>query len=188
MNKQKILAIVIFLSGIFGLNTVLADSDTRQKVIELLTSVGLSEQLKAGVKISSDASGVISIADQGNFFMQYMVVEPNTSADANLIIDPNIKIPSSVNKAVIVTHGWIDKASSDWPADIAEEIRKKVDPNEWVCVLFDWWGGAAVVNPEGTRTNSVRNKRYLAFTSGHKLKIIQEVSRIFGHFNYFSAA
>jgi hypothetical protein len=76
-----------------------------------------------------------------------MIVEPNVSADANIILDPNLKIQASVNKAVIVTHGWIDKASSDWPADIAEEIRKKVDPNEWICIFFDWQGGAAVVNP-----------------------------------------
>jgi len=40
---------------------------------------------------------------------------------------------------------------------------------------------------EGTRTNSVRNKRYSAFTSGHKLKIIREVLRIIGNNNYFSA-
>jgi hypothetical protein len=112
-----------------------------------MESSGLREQLYVPVKISSEKSGVISVADEGNFLMQYVIVEPNVSADANLVIDPNIKIPSSCNKAVIITHGWIDKAGSDWPADMAEEIRKKVDPNEWLCAFFDWRGGAAVVNP-----------------------------------------
>ena len=125
MNRQRILAIVIFLSGIFGLETALADVDTRQKVIEFLTSAGLSEELNAGVKISTDNTGVVCIVDEGNFLMQYMVVEPNVSADANLVVDPNIKIPSPCNKAVIITHGWIDKAGNYWPADIAKEIRKK---------------------------------------------------------------
>lgn len=158
MNMRKVLAIVIFLSGILGLKIASADVDTRQKVIEFMASVGLSEQLHAGVKVSSDTSGVISITDEGNFFMQYLIVDPNVSADANLVVDPNIKIPSSVNKAVIITHGWVDKASSDWPEDIAKEIRKKVDPNEWVCVLFDWRGGAAVVNP----INAVKYGRAVA--------------------------
>ncbi|HPS54799.1 MAG TPA: hypothetical protein PLP05_04300 [Sedimentisphaerales bacterium] len=147
MNIQRILVIVVFLSGIFCLKTASADVDVRQQVIKLMTSLGLHNKLYAPVKISSDKSGVISITDEGNFPMQYMIMEPCVSADANMVIDPNIKIPSSVDKAVIVTHGWIDKAGSDWPEDIAEEIRKKVDPNEWVCIFFDWRGGAAVVNP-----------------------------------------
>jgi len=147
INKQRFLAIAVFLSAISAAETAFADVDARQKVIEFMTSAGLSEELYAPVNISQDQAGVISIADKGRFFMQYMVVEPNVSADANLVTDPNLKIPSSVNKAVIITHGWIDKAANDWPADLAEEIRKKVDPNEWLCALFDWRRGAAVVTP-----------------------------------------
>ena len=145
--RRYILCLAILLFGLLSPGNILADMEIRQKVIELLQSSSLSKQLYAPVRISPEKSGVISIADEGNFLMQYMVIEPNISADANLVIDPNIKIPSSCNKAVIITHGWIDKASSDWPADIAKEMRKKVDPNEWICVFFDWRGGAAVVNP-----------------------------------------
>jgi hypothetical protein len=149
MNKwTKILSVVIFLSSAaIGLKAAVTEAEARQKAIEILTSVGLSEKLNAPVNISADTDGVISIADEGNFFMQYMVVDPNISADGDLIMDPNIKIPDSAVNIVIVTHGWIDKAGSDWPADVASEIRKKVDANKWVCGFFDWRGGAAVVTP-----------------------------------------
>ncbi len=148
MSRRKaVFCSAILLLGAVGLSSALADGDTRQKVIELLRSAGLSEKLDAGVKISPADSGVLCIADEGDFFVQYVILGPQTSADANIAVDPNIKIPPSCNKAVIVTHGWIDKASSGWPADIAEEIRKRVDANEWVCGFFDWRGGAAVVNP-----------------------------------------
>ncbi|MCK4752198.1 MAG: hypothetical protein KAS75_02040 [Planctomycetes bacterium] len=147
MNRWKILAVVIFLSGIFALETTLADVSTRQKVIKLAKSAGLSKKLYAPVKISVEQQGIISIVDEGNFLMQYMIMEPNISAEPNLVIDPNIKIPLPCNNVVIVTHGWIDKATRDWPADIAKEIRKKVDPNDWACGYFDWQGGATVPNP-----------------------------------------
>jgi len=145
--RRYILSLTIFLFGLLSPGNILADIEVRQKVIELMESSSLREQLYAPVKISSEKSGVISIADEGNFIIQYMIAEPNVSADANIILDPNIKIPSSCNNMVIITHGWIDKASSDWPADIAKDIREKVDPNEWICAFFDWRGGAAVVNP-----------------------------------------
>ncbi|MCK4913909.1 MAG: hypothetical protein KAS69_04860 [Planctomycetes bacterium] len=132
---------------IYGLAGARNETGIRKDTIKLLRKVGLKEELDAGVKISSEESGVISIADEGSFLMQYMIMEPNVSADANLIVDPNIKIPSSCKNVVIVTHGWIDKAGNDWPADVAGEIRKKVDPNEWICAFFDWRGGAAVLNP-----------------------------------------
>jgi hypothetical protein len=158
MNKQKILAIVIILSRLFSSAPALAGIDTRQKVIEILTSAGFSDKLNAPVKISADGDGVICIEDQGSFFMQHMVVEPNVSADADLVIDPKFKIAPSADKAIIITHGWIDKADEDWPADIAKQICKRVDPNEWVCAIFDWRGGAAVVNP----VNAVRYGRSVA--------------------------
>lgn len=107
----------------------------------------IAEELNADVKLSVGEAGIICIADEGNFFMQYMVVGPNVSAEANVVVDPNFKIPSSASKAVIVTHGWFDKADNDWPADLIKEIRKKVDPNEWICAFFDWRGGAAVAIP-----------------------------------------
>ena len=137
----------ILLLGTIGLNSTLADGDARQKVIKFLRSTGLSEKLDAGVTISPADSGVLCIADEGNFFVQYVILGPQAATDANITVDPNIKIPPSCNKAVIVTHGYIDKAKSDWPDDVASQIRQKTDPNEWMCVIFDWRSGAAVVNP-----------------------------------------
>jgi hypothetical protein len=46
---------------------------------------------------------------------------------------------------VIATHGWIER--TQWPEDLALDIRNKVDSNEWVCGWFDWHHEALVVNP-----------------------------------------
>lgn len=131
----------------YGLSACQAKDSFRGKTIQLLQKAGLGDRLDAGVNISMDKDGLVCIADEGSFFMQYVVKEPNISADANLIIEPNLKISSSCSRVVVVTHGWIDKASSEWPADVAKQIRQKTDPNQWTCGVFDWRGGAAVVNP-----------------------------------------
>jgi hypothetical protein len=47
----------------------------------------------------------------------------------------------------IVTHGWIEKARGDWPEDMASQIHKRVDANQWCCAYFDWSKGAKTVNP-----------------------------------------
>jgi len=145
--KKVVLCLAIVLLWLLGPADVLAEIEVRQKVIEVLQSSVLREKLYAPVNISVGEQSVVSIMDRGDYIMQYMIMEPAVSADANLVVDPNFKIPSSCNKLVIVTHGWIDKANGDWPTDVSNEIRKKVDPNEWVCGFFDWQGGAAVVNP-----------------------------------------
>jgi hypothetical protein len=148
MTKRGIVfCLAIFLLGIFALETTLADLDARKIVIELLASAGLSDELNAGVKISADDTAVLCIADEGNFFMQYIIAEPNVSAEPNIVVESNVRIPFSCNKAVIVTHGFFDKAESDWPDDLANQIRHKTDPNRWICGFFDWRGGAAVINP-----------------------------------------
>ena len=53
----------------------------------------------------------------------------------------------TVDKAVVVTHGWIDKAEKDWPARLTNTIAQKVDPNEWLCASFDWRKGSVSLNP-----------------------------------------
>jgi len=121
--------------------------DARAEVIKFMRSVGWDKKLAAGVKVSADGAGVIEITDEGVFIVQYMIVGPAVCADAKIDVDSNVKILRSVNKAVVVTHGWLDKSAGDWPYDIAEAITGRVDPNEWVCVFFDWRGGAAVINP-----------------------------------------
>ena len=140
-------SLLIFFLGTILPGFTLAETDTRQKAIELLRSAGLNKELDAPVKVSADANGIIFIADEGNYFYQYLLLDHNESADPNIIIEPNLKIPASCDKAVIITHGWLDKAIGDWPADIAEEISKKVDPNQWLCAIFDWRGGTGVANP-----------------------------------------
>ncbi len=59
-----------------------------------------------------------------------------------------MSLPASCTSAVIATHGWIDNAKHDIPMDVAREIRKRTDPNEWACFIFDWRGGASVINPK----------------------------------------
>ncbi|MHC4722228.1 MAG: hypothetical protein ACYS6I_05910, partial [Planctomycetota bacterium] len=147
-TKRKIVFSFMFLlAAALAFETACAQSEAREKVIEFLRSAGLGDKLDAPVKISITDSGVICIADKGDFFNQYVITEPAVSADAAVVMDSQLSIPSSCTKAVIVTHGWIDKASGDWPADIAGAIKQRVDPNEWVCAFFDWTGGAAVMNP-----------------------------------------
>ncbi len=46
---------------------------------------------------------------------------------------------------VVGTHGWFERAA--WPRDLAVEIAKRVDANEWVCGWFDWRVDARKVNP-----------------------------------------
>jgi len=121
--------------------------DARAEVIKFMRSVGWDKKLAAGVKVSADGAGVIEITDEGVFIVQYMIVGPAACADAKIDVDSDVKIRRTVNKAVVVTHGWLDKSAGDWPYDIAEAITCRVDPNEWVCVFFDWRGGAAVINP-----------------------------------------
>lgn len=132
---------------IFALQVSAEKTDPRQEVIKFMQNVGLKNKLNAPVTVSMNESGLLSIVDQGTFIVQYMVATPAESSDPNVIVDLNVKIPPAVDKIAIVVHGWIDKGSSDWPADIAVAINERIDPNEWVCAFFDWQGGAAVVTP-----------------------------------------
>ena len=148
MGHQKtILSLMLFSLVLCGVVVGGSKTDLRKDLISFLRKAGLDEELDAGVSVSMDKSGNVRILDEGTFFMQYIVMEPQKSADADIVIDPNVTIPASCNKLVIVTHGWIDKFDGDWSADTARQIGKKVDPNEWVCGSFDWHRGALVVNP-----------------------------------------
>jgi len=147
MEKLKISQVFILLLALIGLSTTLADNNTREKIIELMHRHGMQKKLYAPVKISA-IDNVISIADQGIYFYQYLITEPNDSADPNIVIDPNLNIPSKAQNIVIATHGFIDKAAGDWPQDIADAFRNKTDPNLWICGFFDWRGGAIVISPD----------------------------------------
>jgi hypothetical protein len=48
---------------------------------------------------------------------------------------------------VVVVHGWVDRGWGGWPEDMAVAIRKRVEPNSWLCGYFDWSEGAKTFNP-----------------------------------------
>ena len=138
---------MFLVAGTLALGITYAQVDARQKVIEFLRSADMGAKLDAPVRISVTDSGVVCIADEGDFITQHVVMQPELSAGVEVIKEPDFKIPPTCTKAVIVTHGWIDKGGGSWPADIAAAISQRVDPNEWVCGFFDWAGGASVVRP-----------------------------------------
>lgn len=139
-----LLVLLLMLSYSVGL----ADFEqNRQKFIKFLRSAGMEEQLDAPVEITCDENSNLSIADQGSFFYQYFVLTPDGSCEPNVIDAIDCDLPNTANKMVIVTHGWLDKAADDWPADIAAAISEVVDPNQWICGYFDWKGGSQVANP-----------------------------------------
>ncbi|MHC4133286.1 MAG: alpha/beta hydrolase family protein [Planctomycetota bacterium] len=47
---------------------------------------------------------------------------------------------------VVITHGWIEKGPGNWPEEMALEIQKRIDPNNWLCGYFDWEKGARTIN------------------------------------------
>lgn len=130
-----------------GFADVSFEKDLRQNVTELLRSTGLDKKLAAPVRVSFDDSGVFNITDEGTFFTQYIVRGVEMSSDAKVETDPNFSIGPGCKKAVIVMHGWFDKGRSDWPANMAAQIKSRVDPSEWLCGYFDWQGGAKTANP-----------------------------------------
>ena len=137
----------LFILTVLALQAYGEKTDPREEVKKFMQNVGLEDKLNAPVTVSMDESGFLSIVDEGTYIVQYMVATPAVASDPNVIIDPDVKIPATVDKIAIVAHGWIDKGASDWPADIAVAINERIDPNEWVCAFFDWQGGAAVVSP-----------------------------------------
>lgn len=171
----SLLASVFILALMLGFETSYAQIDARQKVIEFLRSAQMGDKLDAPVRISVSDSGVICIADEGHFIAQHVVMQPELSADVEVIKESDFEIPPSCTKAVIVTHGWIDKGGGSWPADIAAAISQRVDPNEWVCGFFDWAGGAAVVSP-------VDAAKYARDVAGARLaKAVLELGTEFKH-------
>ena len=147
MNKKLYIILLLIFTNTIALTAPTDKEKMRKKVVEMIADTPLSKELNTPVKIALDDEGCISITDSGSYFFQYVVEGPDACSEPNIVIDKNIGIPPSVTKAVIVTHGWIDKAADYWPADIARAFRDKTDPNEWMCAYFGWKGGAAVVNP-----------------------------------------
>lgn len=128
--------------------TFASSSDTRDSVKQFLYSVGMGDKFDCAVRISKTSDGLLSIMDDGSYFFHYLILTPKVAADAKVVRKGPIELPLSCTRMVIVTHGWIDKGRKDWPMDVAREIARRVDPNEWICGYFDWEEGSTVINPE----------------------------------------
>lgn len=176
MTKRKIVFSSMFLlAGTLAFEMAYAQIDAREKVIEFLRSADMGDKLDAPVRISVSDSGLICIVDEGDFITQHVVMQPELSADVEVIKESDFEIPPSCTKAVIVTHGWIDKGGGSWPADIAAAISQRVDPNEWACGFFDWADGASVVSP-------VDAAKYARDVAGARLaKAVLELGAEFKH-------
>lgn len=102
--------------------------------------------------LCSAACGYASFDLEGVFYGKDVPAgEPTlylNSADGNVCdfvaVDGNF-IPGRKRNLVIGTHGWFERQA--WPRDLAVEIAKRVDANEWVCGWFDWRVDARKVNP-----------------------------------------
>jgi hypothetical protein len=87
-----------------------------------------------------------------------MAFSKNKHENDKLILN-NTKIPAKGKLSLIViTHGWIEKGAGNWPEDMALEIHKRIDPNDWLCGYFDWEKGARTINA----TNAAEYARYTA--------------------------
>jgi hypothetical protein len=150
INKKMIIAVaVLFLSVTLNVRADFSEQKARDSVIKFMKENDLGHKLTDPVRITQDKSGALRITDPGSFFYQYVILTPKHKdvTDPNVTRQLKIRIPKTCDKAVIVTHGWIDKGADDWPADMAKALRDKTKPNEWMSLYFDWENGAAVANP-----------------------------------------
>lgn len=150
ISKRLIIAAMLFfLSVTVNVNADFLDDKARQALIKFINNNDLGHKLTDPVTVTQDQSGVLRITDPGNFFYQYFLLTPENKAvtDPNVTRQLKIKIPKTCDKAVIVTHGWIDKGADDWPADMANALAARTKSDEWMCLYFDWENGAEIVNP-----------------------------------------
>lgn len=49
------------------------------------------------------------------------------------------------NNLVVIVHGWIEQL--DWPEDLAKEIYRNVDSNDWTVAWYDWRAKAIKITP-----------------------------------------
>ncbi len=162
MEVKTIMRFVIAIICTAAAGLAQAENTMRQTALEWTQKAGLGNWLNVPVKVTMTESGVLAATDEGVYIVQYNLETPQVAAEPNVVIDASVKIPVTVDKAVIVTHGWIDKAQRDWPQTMAEAIRQKTDPNEWVCGCFGWSGGSAVIT-------SIHAARYARDIAGPRL-------------------
>jgi hypothetical protein len=85
--------------------------------------------------------------------MSFAIVLSIVAASSQVDVEDKLHVLSSDSKSidqetglVIVTHGWVDKGTGNWPEDMAKVIEEKVDINDWICGYFDWAKGARSIN------------------------------------------
>ncbi|MBW8015553.1 MAG: alpha/beta hydrolase [Planctomycetes bacterium] len=150
INKKMIIAAALFFMSVtLSAYAEYSENKARKAIIKFMKKNDLGYKLKDPVRITQDPSGVLRITDPGSFFYQYIILTPKNKdvTDPNVTRQLKIRIPKTCDKAVIVTHGWIDKGAGDWPADMANAFAGKTKPHEWMTLYFDWKNGAAVANP-----------------------------------------
>jgi hypothetical protein len=149
--------------------------DARKEIVGLMEKAGLRSWLEAPVEISQTAPGTLSIRDQGLFAFQHDLLEHQVAADPNIVIIGRPVIPPTVRYAVIITHGWLDKGQGDWPAQTALAMAACTDPNQWLCLSYDWRGGSIVFT-------SVMAAQYARDIAGPRLaKAVSSVGIRFSH-------
>lgn len=140
--KQVFLIIVVSLIAAFA---GAAGFDARQNAVTIMQKTGLEGLLTAPVRVTVCEQGSLLILDEGIFLVQHEIVPLENACEPNVLIDPSISICPSVDKLVIITHGWLDKGKGRWPSEMACAVQERVDPNEWLCGSFDWKGGSGVI-------------------------------------------
>ena len=139
-----------------------ADFNVREEIIKLMENNGMEKYLTAPVTVSQSPSGVYAIKDEGLYAIQHELLNAETAAEPNVVVDENVAIILSADKLVVVTHGWLDKGERDWPTQMAEAIAAHTDPNRWLCAAYDWKGGSVVIT-------SVQAARYARDIAGPRL-------------------
>jgi hypothetical protein len=170
--KRLVLLLTVIL---FGGTACSGEFDARREIIKLMENSRMEKYLQAPVTVTETPTGILSIADTGIFAIQHELLSPEASADPNIVMDKNITIAPSADKLVVVTHGWLDKGQKDWPTKMAEAIRERTDPNEWVCAAYDWKGGSVVIT-------SVQAAEYAREIAGPRLaSAVLKLDRPFRH-------
>lgn len=115
-----------------------------ENILWLLEKAGMQERIEAPVGLSTLDNGLLLIQDTGLFLVEHLLAD-RPAAEPNVIVRDGFAIRPQADKLVIVTHGWLDKGEDKWPAAMAGAIAGRVDPNEWICGVYDWKGGSVVM-------------------------------------------
>ncbi|MHC5083082.1 MAG: hypothetical protein ACYTET_03985, partial [Planctomycetota bacterium] len=134
----------------------------------------------APVRISITEQGFLSIVDKGFFAIQHELMPEEVASDPNVIIEDNVTIHPDAGNLVIVTHGWLDKGQNSWPADLANAIYGRTDPNQWTCGVYDWKGGSVVIT-------SIQAAEYARDIAGPRLAAaVLKLDKQFDHIHFIA--